>query len=635
MLIHTEKEHKAIDYRLMAIVGMIVLMIFILAARLYYLQIASEDNYITLSDRNRIRVLTQTARRGDIYDRHMEELATSKPVFAVALASSEIQDREALAETLAPLLEDEEITPQVILEALRNNARSYEPVVVKRYPYEEGLRVITRLEEMREQLPGMLIMEEPMRYYPFGSLAGHILGTVGLLSPEERNLVTEYNYQLNDWLGKSGLERVMERYTIADKEIGLRGVKGIQKVEVNSNSRTVRVLSNQSPVSGNSLVLTLDAKVQAVMEQALEDTVLRLQESYPKCRAASAVLLDVRTGGVIAQASYPSMNPNDFANGLSREKAPYYMENPDRPMVNRTIAAAYPPGSTFKAATAAALMASGKINTRDTVVCTPSAWRQPRAGCHGVHGTVNFERALAVSCNTYFQEMGYRIGIDQLYKTSSELGFGTLTGIELPGELAGVLPNPEWKKQQFPEDHWEYQWRNYDTFYMSMGQGANMVTPLQLANYVAAIANGGERMQPYLVDRILSPEGQELHRFEPMVLNSIEVSQEGLNQVRKGMRAVVEPGGTASSIFRDFPVNVAAKTGTAQTGLPGDDAKKDYHGVFVAFAPYESPEVAFACLVEYGYRGGTSGGVVCREVFEEYFQVNPEPLPDDLPPSPE
>lgn len=638
-----ENEKKPRNYKVLTVAGVVVLLFFALISRLYILQVSNDSTYNAISDRNRMRTLTTTAPRGNIYDANYTELAISKPVFAISVAATEIaaDDREAFAQALAPILADEEITVESLVSTLAAHSstfRTYEPVIIKRYSYDEGLQIITQLEEMREYFPAMMITEEPMRYYPLGSLAGHLIGTIGLLSESEMNLVEESNYQLNDWLGKSGLEKTMESFIVDGEEIGLRGTKGFQTVEVNVSSRPTRVLSSYDPIAGNSLVLTLDTNVQAVMEQALEEIVLKTQKAHPKSRVASAVLINVKTGGIIAMASYPGMDPNDFVNGLSKYRSDYYFQNDDRPMVNRAIAGAYPPGSTFKIATATAIMASDIVSERTTVTCSPAAWAKPRATCPYSHGVVSLNRALAVSCNAYFQEMAYRIGHENLIKTCEELGIGQLSGIDLPGEVKGVLPSPEWKKEYFPEDHWEYNWHNYNTFYMAMGQGYVTTTPLQLANYVATVANGGYHMQPYLVDKVVTQGDQDeevIYQFQPVIKNQVEISQESLAAVRAGMRAVIQPGGTASSVFSGFPIAVAGKTGTAQTGLAGDDKNKDYHGVFVAFAPYEEPEVAFACIVEYGYRGGTSAGVVCRRVFEEYFNINPEPLPDDLPPSPE
>ncbi len=618
-----------------AIVVVIVLLFALLIGRLYNLQVANDSQYVSISDQNRIRLLYTTAKRGEIYDANGTVLATSTPVFTISLMPAEIEDPEALAEVLVPLLADEEITAETIVEALENQSRSYEPVVLKRYPYEEGLLIVSRLEEMQESLPGVVIAEEPMRYYPQGSLAGHLIGYVGKLSEDETDLIAEYNYQLNDWLGKSGLEATMERFDVDGTEIGLRGTRGLERVEVDSNSQPVRTISSQEPIPGHSYVLTIDAEVQAAMEQSLADMVAQVQQNYPKCRVASAVLLNVKTGAVIAMASYPALDPNDFANGLSQEKADYYFNNEDRPLLNRAYSGSYPPGSTFKVATAAAILASGQIDPNETVVCSPSNWPYPRAKCTSSHGEVDMTKALALSCNTYFQEMAYRIGIDRFYSSCYELGLGQLTGIELTNEVAGLLPSPEWKEETFKDDPWEYTWRDYDTFYMSIGQGYNLVTPLQLANCVATIANGGDLLKPYLVQTITDAEGNVVYEAQRQVTNHLTLDEEGLEKLRAGMRAVIEPGGTASSVFRDFPIQVAGKTGTAQTGIQGDDPDEDFHGVFVAFAPYEDPEVAFACVVEYGHRGGTTAGVVCREVLNAYFELDASPLPDWLPESSE
>lgn len=598
------------------------LLCFLLGMRLFYMQVLDDEQYSLLSAQNRIRILSLPARRGNIYDANMTEMAVSKPVFAISLASADIPDREALAEKLAALLHDEEITAKKIQDTLAQHYRRYEPVVIKRLPYDEGLPLITRLEEMRDELPGILITEEPMRYYPQGSLAGHILGTVGRInSTEYENLRDDYNYLVTDWIGKNGVEKSMERFTIDGLEIGLRGKNGMKQVEVNAKHRPVRDISTQEPRSGDSYVLTIDGKLQNTLEQSLADMIADIQKTRPKAKAGAAVMINVKTGAILAMASYPPLDPNDFANGLSQDKAEYYYDEAVSPLLNRCIAATYPPGSTFKPMTAVAALACGAITPKTTVNCSRIA-KVPRANCTGSHGAVNLQRGIAVSCNTYFQEIGYRAGIENLDKTGSELGLGQQSGIDLPGESAGVLPSPEWKAKRFPdESNWEHIWRPYDTFYMSMGQGYNMLTPLQMANYIAAIANGGKRMRPHVVDKILSPEGELIWQFQPEVMANVEISEENLAAVCKAMRTTVTSG-TAGALFRGFPIEVAAKTGTAQTGLPGDDKNKDYHGVFVAFAPFNDPEVAFAGIIEYGYHGSTSSGYVCRAVFDEYFGMN-------------
>ena len=606
----------------------------VLTGRLFFLQVVMADEYTTMSDRNQIRILSTPARRGNIYDKNMKELAISKPIYVVSLISTEIDDKEEVAKTLSSLLQDPEITPEFILDKIKNHVRSYEPIIIKRFAYEEGLSIITQIEEMRVDLPGVMIMEEPTRYYPMGSLAGQVIGTVGLISADEQDLVENYGYSYNDWVGKTGLEKTMERFTVDGKEIGLRGKKGAQKVEVNAKHRPVATRSTQDAVTGNSIKLTLDSNLQRVMEDTLVEVIGKIQKTRPKAQAGAAVLIDVKTGGVLAMVSYPFMDPNDFATGLSKEKTAYYWDENLKPMFNRAISGTYPPGSTFKMVTAVAAIAYGGWDPNERINCTPSAWVQPKAKCPRAHGNVNMYEALGVSCNNYFQEIAKRAGDDALYKAGWQLGLGHATGIDLPGEADGLLPNEEWKNQRFTG--WEQQWRLYDTYYMSMGQGYNLLTPIQMANYIATIANGGKNMQPHLVDQVLTEDGVAIWTFEPVVQGELDLTPEQIGSVQRAMLEVTTGRtGTARSLFANFPadIKVAAKTGTAQTGLVGDDKDKDYHGIFVAYAPYDDPQIAFAGVMEYGYHGGSSMGLVCKAVFEEYFGLNSVPLPDELPES--
>lgn len=632
MTFEEERENKEQRWRVLVFLGVVVLVFAVLAFRLFQLQVLEEAEYATLSDNNQIRVLSKTARRGNIYDCNGVELATSKPVFSVTVSTNDTTGLEDMASTLALILQDPEITAESIIEAVQSQSRRYEPVVVARLPYDEkGITTISTIEENRELLPGVSVVEEPVRYYPLGQLAGHVIGTVGLISAsEQEELVEKYDYLLNDWIGKTGLENTMERFTNSDgEEIGLRGKRGIEKVEVDSQHRPVKVRSQQDAISGNSFTLTIDAKLQQVMEDSLDNVMAQLQKTIPKAKAGAAVLINVKTGAVLAMASAPAMDPNDFAQGLSSDKSDYYWDEDLKPMFNRAISGTYPPGSTFKPSTAAAVLAAEIVDPNFTVTCSPAMWKAPRAKCPYSHGKVNLTRAMAVSCNAYFQEIGYQAGIDVLHEGYEALGFGSATGIELPGESSGVLADPAWKAENFTG--WESEWRSYDTFYMSMGQGYNSYTPLQMACSIATIANNGTRMQPYLVETIVEPDGNEVYHSTPTIADQLEISSEGIQAVKEAMRAVCQPGGTAYRLFSNFPVEVAGKTGTAQTGLPGDDKNEDYHGLFVAFAPYDDPEVAFAGIIEYGYHGGTSAGQVCKDVFSQYFGVSDIELTSKVP----
>ena len=354
------------------------------------------------------------------------------------------------------------------------------------------------------------------------------------------------------------------------------------------------------------------------MEQALKEAIA--SASNPKCKAGSAVMLDVKTGGVIAMASTPSIDPNDFVRGLTEDEVAYYFSDTLKPQMNRAVSSGYASGSTFKLVCATALLRAG-IPVTDSVVCNGTNVVPPMAGCWDTHHTVNFYSATAGSCNIYFQTMAARIGEEALLETGREYGFGQATGIDLPAERAGLLPTPEWKAENYSGT--EKEWQIYDTYYTTIGQGATVDTVIQLACYTATIANGGVRMKPYLVDEIIDDEGTVLTAAEPTVVEDMELNDEIVSDLIQAMKDVAsgEAGGTAAQLFHGLPseLHPAAKTGTAQTGLKDDNNDSDFHGVFIAFAPADDPEVAFAGLVEYGTSGGSSAGKVCEAAMEAYF----------------
>lgn len=656
----------------------------ILAVRLAMLQLVQASDYRMLSEKNRVRIIPVRAPRGEIIDRQGIVLAKNKQVFSVSISQMPgQQDQTAVINTLAGILGPyyPEITPEYIQSLMeQSRSRRYEPVVVKR---NIDMNIVTQLEELREELPGVSIDVEPIRVYPGleeggGALAGHILGFVREISAkelEERNQQASEEggfYQLGDLIGKDGLEKQYEDQ--------LRGRDGARQVEVDAYNRPVRELKTVPAVAGNSLVLTLDARLQQVLEKSMDETLASLQRSgKPKARAGAAVVIDVQTGAILAMASRPALNPNDFVGSMSQAQVDFYYRSQPAAAINRAIAGVYPPGSTFKPVTALAALESKSINPEAVLVnCPGYYWLPPYIKCWGVHGAVNLIKAMAVSCNTYFQEAARLAGIDWIVNIARQFGLGNKTGIDLPGEAKGLLPSPEWKREvnarlidsryqrklQELEQHYstligqaadektrqelmkkkeqerrsieaqykiEYEfntaWQGFDTFNTSIGQGHNSYTPLQLAVYTAALANGGKVYKPYLVDRIVAPDGSVVQRFEPVLVNQLAVSPENLETVRRAMRAVAEPGGTAWSLFYDFPPNVtvAAKTGTAQTGRRGDDPSRDFHGLFIAFAPYEQPRIAVACVIEYGGHGSSSAGYVARAVFQQYFGLTSAP----------
>lgn len=608
--------NKLFQHRKKIFTVFIVILFIVLICRLFYLQIIEGKAMADVSEQNSVRILSVAAPRGLIYDSKGVLLANNEVVFSISITAGDVDDSAALAEKLAGIINDEELTAEAIQETIESHYPSYEPIVLKRYSYDEGLEIINTIEEKRDELPGVTVTEEPMRNYPLGTLAGHILGTVGKISEDELEKNSDSGYLVNDWIGKSGLEKTMETTELGDNTVSLRGEAGVEEVEVTANYRKVDTIYSAEPVAGDSLVLTIDSNIQKTLEDSMVDVVKQIAENQPKCDAAAAVVINVKTGAIIAMASYPFVDPNDFANGLTTEKSKYYWDEDLTPTVNRAIASAYPTGSTFKPITAVALLDSG-ISTSETVDCNPKNWgKNGRAACTGVHGYVNFYQAMAVSCNSYFQEMGYRVGIDKLNEVGTAFGFGSKTGIELPGEIAGIMPSAEWKASKFTG--WENEWHDYDSYYTGMGQGYTSATPLQLAAYVAALANDGVRMKPYLIQEAYDSSGSLLYEAKPTVAEEIDVDPQIFTTVRKGMYMVTQKGGTAYSLAQQLDVSFGAKTGTAQTGLSSDD-DKDNHGVFIAFAPYDNPEIAFACVVEYGGHGSSSSGKIFVNVAKAYF----------------
>lgn len=659
----------------------VVALLVILGLRLAMVQLFLNDEYKIQAKDNRIRLVPVKAPRGEIYASDGEVLAANELVYTVSLNYLETVDRKALVNKLVTMLKPyyPDIDQKSIMDKIElQKFRLFEPVVIMRdIPW--GL--VVKLEEGRQELPGVEVTVEPLRSYPQGSLAGHVLGYIHSISQEELNK-SGSQYSINSLIGKVGVEKQYENV--------LRGKDGARQVEVNASGHPVNnELFTLQPTPGDNLYLTIDIKLQKVMEKSIEENLKRLQSQNPKARVASAVVLNVKTGEVLAMASSPSLNPDDWKGNLKPDLAKYYFPSgstydPLHPgaTTNRAIQTAYPPGSTFKPITGMAALEKGMDPQTDIVNCAGAYWVAPYIKCTSKHGNVNYYRAMAASCNTYFQEMGRRAGKDEIIHVASQFGLGSKTGIDLPYETTGLLPTPEWKKninalmidskyerlykeldQKYDalmakadtEDeksklikkkaneqailkanydidyNFNTKWQQYNTFNMSIGQGFNNFTVIQLADYISAIANGGYLMQPHVVRKVVTHQGKVVQEYKPRVLNKVDVSPRTIAETKRAMLADTQPGGTAYALFGHFPaeIGVGAKTGTAETGRVGDNARREFHGVFIAFAPYDDPEIAFAGVVEYGYSGGGSAGYIARDVFEQYFGVK-----DHLAPAP-
>jgi penicillin-binding protein 2 len=586
------------------VLGLLVIFVFVaLVTRLGYLQVVQGSYYGRLADGNRIKLIPIMAPRGTFYDRNGVPLVSNRPGFTVTLVPISGPVSDEVVGKLAGILG---MKPADIKAKIDKQQGSFEPVHIKT---DIGPDVVTRIEERRGELPGVVIEIQPVRNYINNELGAHLFGYVSEISDAELAKRKAEGYKPGDIIGKFGLERVY------DKEI--RGVAGGGQVEVDVNGRAVQVLGKREAVPGDNLVLTLDYRIQKAAEEAMDEHLKYLQTKLGNVNAksAAAVVMNPKTGEILAMVSRPAFNPNLFNGGISAKDWKVINDNPFHPMDNKAISGEYPPGSTFKIVTGTAALELGKVTPEEKILDTGHHWIIPKSNAMGeALGWISFQEALSKSDNVYFYEMGNRLGIDNLEKYARMFGLGAFTGINLPGESDGLVANRRYKEKVYKED-----WYLSETFDAAIGQGFQLATPLQMAVVMSQVANGGHRYRPYLVSRIVSPTGQTVKTFAPEEMGSINISNATLNLVRAGLRDVGMEGGTAGYVFVGFPISMAGKTGTAENPH-GDD-----HGLFVAYAPFEDPRVAVAVVVEQGGFGSDAAAPIARKIFEAAFNLNQKP----------
>ncbi len=484
---------------------------------------------------------------------------------------------------------------------------------------EVSVEVVTKIKERGENFPNVIISNSYTRDLPEENIATHILGRTGKMNDEEYAVYKEKGYSLNDIVGKQGVEKYAEEY--------LRGTDGTVGMSRNVNGTDVQVVEERDAVPGNYLVLTIDSELQKTAEESLERNIKQIAESGGKedkdggdANAGAVVVLDIQSGDVLASATYPTYNLSEF-NARYSELA----NDPDKPLWNRAVSGLYTPGSTFKPLVAIAALETGAITVDEKIedkgIYTEYPDYQPRCWIwtqyHTTHGFISVSKALEVSCNYFFYEMGKRLGIDTIDQYASKFGLGELTGIELPEEKKGQAANPDYKKK-VTESVTSQGWYGGDTLQAAIGQSYSAFTPVQLANYAATIANGGDRHKVNLIKTIRSSvDGSIIREFKPQVVEHIDISPENLKAVKLGMKDVVEEG-SAREIFADYPIEIGGKTGTAQVG-----SKVSNNALFVAFAPYDNPEIAIAVALEHGV-AGANAAYVARDIFDKYFSSDSE-----------
>ncbi len=472
------------------------------------------------------------------------------------------------------------------------------------------MTVVTKIKEHSGEFPGVYISTEYFRTYEYETLAAHILGGIGKMNKEEYDSLKSKGYGFNDMVGKRGIEKIEEEF--------LKGTDGKKNVMKDLTDDADVTLEDIPAVPGNYVTLTIDADLQRAAEESLEKRINEIAAGGAGANAGAAVVLDISNGDVLACANYPAYNPQTFNKDYSELVA-----NPAKPIWNRAISGTYTPGSTLKPLIAIAALESGAVGLDEKLECNgiydyyedykPKCWIWTAQ--HRTHGKLNVTGAIENSCNCYFYEAGRRCGIDKMDEYAKKYGLGEVTGIELSDEAKGAMSSPAYK-EKIAGEYGDKKWYAGDVIQTAIGQSYSFFTPIQLANYVAAIANNGTLYKTHIVKSIRSSvDGKIVKETEPTVLNTIDVSDKTLEAVKRGMYGVVDEG-SASAIFKDYPVGIGGKTGTAQVGKNKSD-----NALFVAFAPYDNPQIAVAVAVEKGEKG-YNAAYIARDIFDEYFDIN-------------
>jgi penicillin-binding protein 2 len=650
-------DSGGIKIRLSIYRGLLIVVFVALVGQLWRLQMMEGDYYRQAADTNRFRVQQNLAPRGVIYDRRGYMLVRNMPRISVAIIPAYLPEdeteRDDLLRRLGELIDMPMTTPPAerlrlglhkapagdqpeagILEILAEaELAPYRPAVVKKGVSREAAMV---LEEEHLDWPGIVTQAEPVREYIYGPLMAHILGYVGPVPSEWAQEYEARGYDPNSHLvGLAGIENTFE-----DE---LRGEDGQELVEVDIAGRQVRVVGEpQVAEPGHNLQLTLDLELQQVMEESLQKQL----KTYSK-KQGVAIAANPQTGEILGMVSLPSYDNNEFTGGISAKALQALQEDEDRPLVNHAISGMFPPGSTFKIVAATGALEEGVLTPSTTLYCGGILWLPNRYypedpslaqpfycwiyhGIHGHHGSLNVVSALGRSCDIFFYQTagGYRdrftgLGEERLGHYAELLGYGARSGIDLPGEATGLVPDTKWKRVNYSES-----WVTGDTYNMAIGQGFVLATPLQVLNAAATIANGGTLYRPQIVRQVVDAEGNVVQAFAPDVIRNLPVSAENINLVRQGMRAAVAgPGATAWGI--NVPgVAIAGKTGTAEyfvdrnkDGLPDRDREGNLptHAWFTGFGPFEDPEIVVVVFVYGGGEGSAVSVPVANEILNYYF----------------
>ena len=576
--------------RLKPLAFMMILVIGILIARVGYLQVYDGEYYAKLADGNRIRIIPSVAPRGTFFDRNGQLLVTNRPGFTVSLLPLTDSISDEVLNRLSALVN----VPVEDMKAKIQAHIGFDPIRIKTDVTPD---IVTIIEEQKNNYPGVVIEIQPIRNYILKQEAAHTFGYVSEISDTELEKKKAEGYRSGDIIGKFGLEKVYDKV--------VRGKNGGEQVEVDVSGAPVQILGKKDPVPGADLILTIDRDLQVAAEQAVD-----AQLKAINANAAAAVVLNPQNGEILALVSRPAFDPNLFAHGISTKDWNEINNNPYHPMDDKAITGEYPPGSTFKIVTGTAALAAGKVTPEEQIYDSGQHWLIPKGNAGGeALGWLNFKSAMAHSDNVYFYEMGNRLGVDLLGHYAKMFGLGQKTGIDLPYESEGMVASKEIKMKLYNEE-----WYLSETFDAAIGQGFNLVTPLQAAMVMGEIAANGNRYKPHIVQKIVTQNGELIEEIKPVLLSKLDVPDWVIELVQAGLHEVTKTG-TAARNFAGFPYEIAGKTGTAENSQGRD------HGWFVGYAPFDNPQISVAVIVEQGGYGATSAVPIGRMIMEAYFKL--------------
>jgi len=556
----------------------------LLLVRIGWLQLGEGERYRYLSENFRLQLLPLSAPRGLILDRNGRRLAENEACFSVAVVPCNVDNIDQLLNSLEGILN---IDKQLAKSKIQEAGNPFRPVTLKRGV---DMSVATFLLEREEEFPGAVVLINPVRSYPYGEIASHLLGHIGEVNQEELSISFAPGVEPGDLVGKMGIERVYNEY--------LQGEKGGRQIEVDAHGRPLRTISEKRAFPGNNIYLTIDVELQEIAERELGE------------RRGVVIIADPHTGEILALVNHPNFDPNLFARGILEEDWIKLKQDPEKPLQNRAVRGEYAPASTFKIILAAAALETHKIDEEETFLCKGELLvgnRVFRCWKEEGHGELNLEEAIIHSCDVFFYQLGLRVGVEKMIEFARLFGLGKPTGIDLISEGRGFLPSSSWKLKREGES-----WYGGDTANLSIGQGYILVTPLQMLNVINAIANGGELLKPYLVKKIVSSRGRVIKEFSSHRMGKLSLSSSTLSLLRRSLRGVVREG--TGWRAKNKVVEVSGKTGTVEFA----DEKRP-HNWFIGYAPSDNPSLSIVVLVEHREEDISIAAEIAGKILSQYF----------------